>query len=97
MTELAVVLVCERAGRRRSKPSRLLLWTTVVMSIVALAVPFLGPFSTAFGFVPLSALEMAIVLAIVAGYIVATEGAKAWFYRARDTDPTVLTRRRLNG
>ena len=61
----------------------MLLWTTVVMSIVALAIPFLGPFTSVFGFVPLSALEMGAVLVIVAGYIAATEGAKAWFYRTR--------------
>jgi Mg2+-importing ATPase len=83
-TELAVVLVL-RTHRPafRSRPSSLLLWTTVVMSIVALVIPFLGPFASAFGFVPLSALEMGAVLIIVAGYIVATEGAKAWFYRSR--------------
>jgi P-type Mg2+ transporter len=33
-----------------------------------------------FGFVPLSALEMLVVLGIVAGYVVATEAAKAWYY-----------------
>ncbi|MDP1865537.1 MAG: cation-transporting P-type ATPase [Bradyrhizobium sp.] len=32
---------------------------------------------------PLSGLEMATVIAIVAGYVAATEGAKAWFYRRR--------------
>ena len=35
-----------------------------------------------FGFVPLSALQMGAVIAIVIGYIVATEVAKAWFYRS---------------
>ena len=84
LTELAVVLVL-RTHRPafRSRPSRVLLWTTVVMSIVALAIPFLGPFTSVFGFVPLSAIEMGAVLIIVAGYIAATEGAKAWFYRTR--------------
>ena len=84
LTELAVVLVL-RTHRPafRSRPSRVLLWTTVVMCITALAVPFLGLFASAFGFVPLSALHMAAVVIIVAGYIAATEGAKAWFYRTR--------------
>jgi hypothetical protein len=31
--------------------------------------------------VSLSALQLGTVIAIVVGYIVATEGAKAWFYR----------------
>jgi Mg2+-importing ATPase len=84
LTELGVVLVL-RTHRPafRSRPSRVLFWTTVVMSIVALAIPFLGPFASAFGFLPLSALEMGAVLIIVAGYIAATEGAKSWFYRTR--------------
>ena len=45
--------------------------------------PSSGRLSSVFGFVPLSALEMGSVIAIVAGYIVATEGAKAWFYRKK--------------
>jgi len=34
--------------------------------------------------VPLSAAQMATVIAIVAGYIAATEVAKAWFFRSVD-------------
>ena len=81
LTELAVVLVL-RTHRLafRSRPSHVLLWTTVVMCVVALAIPFLGPLASAFGFVPQSALHMGAVVIIVIGYIAATEGAKAWFY-----------------
>lgn len=90
LTELAVVLVLRtRRSALRSRPSRLLLWTTVVMNIVALAIPFLGPFASVFGFVPLSGLQMSAVLVIVAGYIAATEAAKAWFYRVRTTSGPV--------
>ena len=90
LTELAVVLVL-RTHRPafRSRPSRLLLWTTVTVSIAALAIPFLGPLASVFGFVPLSALQMGAVLVIVAGYIAATEGAKAWFYRTRNISEPV--------
>ena len=59
----------------------MLLWSTIVMSVVALAIPYLGRPASAFGFVPLSALQMGTVLIIVAGYVAATEGAKAWFYK----------------
>ena len=81
LTELAVVLVL-RTHRPafRSRPSRLLLWTTLVVAVATLAIPFLGPLSSVFGFVPLSALQMGTVIAIVIGYIAATEGAKARFY-----------------
>jgi Mg2+-importing ATPase len=86
LNELAVVLVLRTRGPAfRSKPSRLLLWSTIVMSVVALAIPYLGPLASAFGFVPLSALQMGTVLVIVAGYIAATEGAKAQFYKTRNT------------
>jgi Mg2+-importing ATPase len=84
LTELAVVLVL-RTQRPvfRSRPSRLLLWTTLIVFAATLAIPFLGPLSSVFGFVPLSAPQMGTVIAIVIGYIAATEGAKAWFYGRR--------------
>jgi Mg2+-importing ATPase len=82
LTEVAVVLVLRTRGPAlRSRPSRMLLWTSIVMGVFALAIPYLGPFASAFGFVPLSAFQMVSVLVITAGYIVATEGAKAWFYK----------------
>jgi len=85
LTELAVVLVLRTRGPAfRSQPSRMLLWSTIAVSVGAFAIPYLGPVSSAFGFVPLSALQMGIVLVIVAGYIAATEGAKAWFYKPRN-------------
>lgn len=84
LTELAVVLVL-RTHRRafRSSPSRVLLWSTVLVSAFALTIPFLGSLASVFGFVPLSAFPMFAVLVILAGYIAATEAAKAWFYRGR--------------
>jgi Mg2+-importing ATPase len=82
LTELAVVLVL-RTHRPafRSRPGRVLLWATAVMCVLTLAIPFLGPFASLFGFVPLSAREIGAIAVIVVGYIVATEAAKAWFYR----------------
>jgi len=86
LTELAVVLVLRTHWPAlRSKPSRLLLWSTLATAVATLAIPFLGPLSSAFGFVPLSALQMGAVVVIVAGYIAATELAKAWFYRSQTT------------
>jgi len=81
LTELAVVLVLRTRGSAlRSRPSNMLLWSTIAVSVVAVAIPYLGPVASAFGFVPLSTLQMGIVFIIVVGYVVATEGAKAWFY-----------------
>ncbi len=90
LTEVAVVLVLRTRGPAfRSKPSRMLLWRSIVMGVFALAIPYLGRLASAFGFVPLSALQMVTVLVITAGYIAATEGAKAWFYKTRNTSHPV--------
>jgi Mg2+-importing ATPase len=82
LTELAVVLVLRtRKPAFRSRPSRLLLWSTLAVAAATFTIPFLGGASALFGFVPLSATELAAVVVIVGGYIVATEIAKAGFFR----------------
>ena len=52
-----------------------------------LAIPFLGSLSSVFGFVPLSALQMGSIIAVVAGYIAATEAAKLWIFRLENPAP----------
>jgi Mg2+-importing ATPase len=86
LTELAVVLVL-RTHRPafRSRPSRLLLWSTLAVAAATFTIPFLGAPSATFGFVPLTVLHLGVVIAIVLGYIVATEVTKAWFFRFEDT------------
>jgi Mg2+-importing ATPase len=89
LTELAVVLVLRtHQPAFRSSPSRLLLWSTIAVAVGTLSLPFLGAPSSVFGFVPLSALQMGAVIAIVIGYIAATEAAKAWFFRAERVSAT---------
>jgi Mg2+-importing ATPase len=84
LTELGVVIVLRTRGPAwRSRPSALLLWTTVAATTFALATPFFGRGSTLFGFVPLSTVEMVTVVGIVTAYLAATEVAKRWFFRAR--------------
>ncbi len=84
LTELLVVLVLRtRMGMFQSRPSRLLLISTLAIACATLSVPFLGNLSTVFGFVPLSWTEMGAVFGIVSGYILATEVAKRWFFRSR--------------
>jgi Mg2+-importing ATPase len=88
ITELGVVLVLRTRGPAwRSRPSSLLLWTTVAATAFALATPFFGRGSTLFGFVPLSTVEMGTVVGIVTAYLAATEVAKRWFFRARGPTP----------
>lgn len=82
LTELLVVLILRtRLSAFQSRPSDLLLGSTLVVAALALIVPFLGELSRLFGFVPLSGAEMGTVLSIVGGYILATEIAKRWYFR----------------
>jgi Mg2+-importing ATPase len=86
LTELAVVLVL-RTHRPafRSKPSRLLFLSTLIVAAATFTIPFLGTLSSVFGFVPLTVLQLGTVIAIVLGYIAATEAAKVWFFRSVNT------------
>jgi Mg2+-importing ATPase len=85
LTELAVVLVLRtRLPCWRSRPGTLLWTSTATVALVAIAIPYLGSLSTAFGFVPLPPHMLGIGLAIVAAYVCTTEFAKHWFYGASD-------------
>ena len=91
LTELGVVLILRTRGPAwRSRPSGLLLWTTVAATAFALAVPFFGRWSRLFGFVPLSSVEMTTVVGIVATYLAATEVTKRWFFRREGRRPSGL-------
>ncbi len=82
LTELVVVLVLRtRLPFYRSRPSRLLLWATLAVILLALALPFTGALATAFSFVPLSPTILLASVAIVVAYVVTTELLKIWFYR----------------
>jgi P-type Mg2+ transporter len=83
LTQLAVVMVLRTRGPAlASRPSRLLLWTTIVIGALALVIPYAGPLAVWFGFVPLPAALLAVLPAIAATYVVAVELAKRRFYRS---------------
>ena len=85
LTELAVVLVLRtHKPAFRSSPSTLLLWSTIAVVAATFAIPFLGALTSLFGFVPLSTPLLAAVVAIACGYILATEAAKAWYFRSEN-------------
>jgi Mg2+-importing ATPase len=82
LTELAVLLVLRtQLPAWKSAPGRLLLWTTVGVIALALALPYTGPLAAAFGFVALPTSLMLASLLVVAAYVATTEGAKQKFYR----------------
>jgi Mg2+-importing ATPase len=79
-TELAVMLVL-RSHRPffRSRPGAALLWSSIVVGAVALAIPY-SPLAGSLGLVPLPMPVLVALAAITAGYVVVTEIAKAVFY-----------------
>ena len=85
LTELGVLLVLRAPGLAwRSVPSPLLLWSTLAVAALALCVPYLGPASRAFGFVPLSAPLLGAAVLVVVAYLACTEAVKMrkyWFGR----------------
>ncbi len=92
LTELGVVLVLRtRKPAWRSKPSSLLLWSTIVVAGATLTIPYLGTLAGVFDFVPLSTTQMGAAILIIAAYLAATEVAKQHLFRPR----TKGRRRRL--
>ena len=82
LTELAVLLVLRTHGPFwRSRPGKLLKWTTVLVALVAIASPYGSTASALFGLVPLPPALLATLIGVVASYAVATEAVKFWFYR----------------
>ena len=81
LTELAVVLVLRTPGPAwRSAPSPLLLWLTIAVALLALALPYVGPAASLFDFVPLPPTMIGAMLAITVGYLAVTEVAKLRFF-----------------
>jgi P-type Mg2+ transporter len=80
LTELVIALVVRtRHVFFRSRPSTLLLASSVVVAGIALTIPYL-PFSSWFGFVPLPASLMLAMIVLTALYVVVTEVTKKYFY-----------------
>lgn len=76
LSELCVLLVI-RTQRTcvRSAPGRTLLWVSVAVAGVTLTLPYL-PVAASLGFAPLPARLLALMGAIVAAYVAASEGLK---------------------
>ncbi|MDB5953677.1 magnesium-translocating P-type ATPase [Ramlibacter sp.] len=83
LTELVIALVVRTRGLFwRSRPSKLLLASTLAVIALTLLLPYL-PFAGALGFVPLPAPLMLAMIALTLAYVVATEFAKKFFYTRR--------------
>jgi Mg2+-importing ATPase len=81
-TELAVMLVLRtRRPFFRSRPSATLLGSSFVVALVAFALPY-SPLAGQLGYTPVPGPVLLALVAITAGYVVATEVTKAVFYRS---------------
>ena len=77
LTELVVVLLLRTAAPAwRSRPSPLLLWSTVAVAVCAVLLPYLTPVAQVLGFVPIPLPLLALLLAIVLAYAAVTEALK---------------------
>jgi len=80
LTELVVALIVRtRRPFYRSTPGRWLWITTLAVSVLTIAIPYL-PYTNVMGFVPLPAWVTASIVAIALLYAIATEAAKKAFY-----------------
>jgi Mg2+-importing ATPase len=82
LTELAILLVV-RTQRPlfASRPAPALAWSTAVVAVVAVALPYLPVAQAVFGFVPLPPALLATLLLITVLYTAASEAAKHMFFR----------------
>jgi len=81
MTELFIVLIIRtRRPFFRSRPGTLLLATTAVVAGATIFLPYTA-LGALFGFVPLPAGFVLLLLAITGAYLLANELVKGWFFR----------------
>jgi len=82
MTELVIALVVRtHKPFYRSRPGRLLWWSTVAVAVLTIALPYLPIVNTLFSFVPLPPTTMLLLIGITALYVTVTEIVKKWFYK----------------
>ena len=80
MTELFIVLVIRTRGPFfRSRPGPLLIAATLLVAGTTIFLPF-TPLGAAFGFAPLPAQFVLVLLAITVAYLAASELVKGWFF-----------------
>src|SRR5262249_39664694 len=89
LTELVIALVVRtRRPFYRSRPGTFLLVSTIAIAVLAFAMPF-APFARLIGFVPTPPSVLLVLVAITLLYVLATEMAKAGFYRPTRGDRTL--------
>jgi Mg2+-importing ATPase len=86
LTELVIALVVRTRGVFfRSRPGTLLLCSTIVVIGITLMLPYL-PFNSLFGFVPLPAPLMLLLIGLTVLYVLVAEIAKKYFYSRAENE-----------
>lgn len=79
LTEILVVLVLRTTRSAwASRPSRSLIWSTLVMAVAAIMLPLVPPIAAIFGFARVSLALMGTGVAIVIACLAAVEALKRW-------------------
>ncbi len=82
LTELAALLVLRTQHPAWiSLPGRWLVWLSLLVAALVLIAPVTPALATGLGLVPLSGAASGAIVAVVLGYVLATEFAKALFFR----------------
>jgi P-type Mg2+ transporter len=82
LTELVIALVVRtRRPFFRSRPGRLLFWSTQILILVTFAIPYV-PHASLLGFVPPPGSLLAALAGVTVLYVAAAELTKRWFYRS---------------
>lgn len=83
LTELLVLLVMRTQKRfYKSKPAPILLYSSIAVGIFTLLIPYL-PFHQYLGIEPVKPLLLLALFIILALYVIVTEIAKFYFYKAK--------------
>ncbi|MBL7798576.1 MAG: cation transporting ATPase C-terminal domain-containing protein, partial [Saprospiraceae bacterium] len=82
LTELVILLIVRtRRPFFRSRPGRWLWISTVAVAAAAIVLPYLPGAAEMFGFTPLPAMLMLVLVGITLAYAVANELLKGYFFR----------------
>ena len=88
-TELVIALVVRtRRAAWRSRPGKVLTWTTIAIAVIAFVLPY-TPLAHILGFEPVPARMMFAIVGITVAYVAASEMLKHWFYREPKLRPRV--------
>ena len=82
MTELLVIFIIRtrRVPFYKSKPGKWLIYSTILIGVIALLIPF-SPLNHYLGFVSPPPLYFAILIVMVITYLFLVERVKTWFFR----------------